>query len=163
MNPCACGNAGVADSLCTCSATDIAKHRARISGPFADRIDMTVCVPAVPLRALAEGGSAETSASIRERVEMARARQLLRYRHFVRVTCNAHVHGRWLDLRGGLETAARELLATASERLRLSARGYHRVIKVARTIADLDGAPGVESRHVAEALHYRRGEGAHAD
>lgn len=161
MNPCACGKSGVADSLCTCSALDIAKHRGRISGPLADRIDMTVHVPAVPLRALADGGTAESSAAIRERVEMARARQLVRYQHFVRVTCNAHVHGRWLDLRGGLEPAARELLATAADRLRLSARGYHRVLKVARTIADLDGDPGISARHVAEALHYRMGEGAH--
>jgi magnesium chelatase family protein len=155
MNPCACGKAGVAHSLCTCSAADIAKHRARISGPLADRIDMTVFVPAVPVRALGDDGQAESSAAIRERVEMARARQLVRYRAFLRVTCNAHVHGRWLDQRGGLGLDARELLASAAERLRLSARGYHRVLKVARTIGDLDGEPGIEQRHVAEALRYR--------
>lgn len=156
MNPCPCGHSGEGGATCTCSATDIAKHRARISGPLADRIDMTVYVPAVPLRDLADGTSrAEASASIRERVELARARQLVRYKSFVATRCNAHVHGRWLDLRGGLATDARELLTTAAERLRLSARGYHRVLKVARTIADLDGDPGIEKRHVAEALHYR--------
>jgi magnesium chelatase family protein len=155
MSPCACGKSGVADSLCTCTAADIAKHRARISGPLADRIDMTVYVPAVPLRALGANGQAESSPAIRERVEMARARQLVRYRSFVRVTCNAHVHGRWLDLKGGLEPPARELLAGAAERLRLSARGYHRVLKVARTIADLDGELAMQQPHVAEALRYR--------
>lgn len=126
---------------------------------MADRIDMTVFVPALPLRTLAEGGTApESSGAIRDRVEMARARQFVRYKHFARVRCNAQIHGRWLDLHGGLEGSARELLATAAERLSLSARGYHRVLKVARTIADLDGEPGVQRRHVAEALHYRVGE-----
>jgi magnesium chelatase family protein len=158
MNPCPCGKTGSSDSSCTCSVNDIAKHRARISGPLADRIDMTVYVPAVPLRALADASPAEQSARIRDRVELARARQLVRYKHFATVACNAHVHGRWLDLRGGLESDARELLATAADRLRLSARGYHRVLKVARTIADLDGDAGIHKQHIAEALHYRMHE-----
>jgi magnesium chelatase family protein len=160
MNPCPCGHSGEAGATCTCSTADIAKHRGRISGPLADRIDMTVYVPAVPLRDLADGRpTAERSAAIRERVELAQARQLVRYRSFAVAKCNAHVHGRWLDLRGGLASDARELLATAAERLGLSARGYHRVLKVSRTIADLDGDPGIEKRHVAEALHYRVGDG----
>jgi magnesium chelatase family protein len=72
------------------------------------------------------------------------------------------VHGRWLDLRGGLESDAREFLATAADRLRLSARGYHRVLKVARTIADLDGDAGIHKQHIGEALHYRMQERAPA-
>jgi magnesium chelatase family protein len=116
---------------------------------------MTVRVPSVPLRMLSAKGRAESSATIRERVELARARQALRYRTFASVTCNAHVHGRWLDANGCVDPAARELLATAAGQLRLSARGYHRVLKVARTIADLDGDSGILKRHVAEALHYR--------
>jgi len=155
MNPCPCGRAGNADATCTCSALDVARHHSRISGPLADRIDMTVRVPAVPLRVLADGVQSESSATIRERVELARARQAVRYRAFASVTCNAHVHGRWLDSHGGVDLAAREALAAAAGRLRLSARGYHRVLKVARTIADLDGDPGILRRHVAEALHYR--------
>jgi magnesium chelatase family protein len=155
MNPCPCGRAGNSDSTCTCSALDVARHRARISGPLADRIDMTVRVPAVPLRILANAERAEPSAEIRERVELARARQAVRYRSLVSVTCNAHVHGRWLDTSGALDGAARETLTTAAGQLRLSARGYHRVLKVARTIADLDGDATVQQRHVAEALHYR--------
>lgn len=157
MNPCPCGHAGVPAGTCTCSAADIARHRGRVSGPLADRIDMTVFVPAVPLRALGHRTGGETSAVVRERVAMARARQAVRYRTFATVRCNAHVHGRWLDLHAPIDRAARELLATASERLRLSARGYHRVLKVARTIADLDGDPAVMQRHVAEALHFRTG------
>jgi magnesium chelatase family protein len=156
MNPCPCGRLGSSNGTsCTCSAIDVARHRSRISGPLADRIDMTVRVPAVPLRILADSVPAESSGAIRERVELARARQAVRYRAFATVTCNAHVHGRWLDAHGCVDAASRELLATAASRLSLSARGYHRVLKVARTIADLDGDAGILRRHVAEALHYR--------
>lgn len=155
MNPCPCGRAGNGEATCTCSALDVARHRGRISGPLADRIDMTVRVPAVPLRVLANSERAEGSSTIRERVELARARQAVRYRSLVSVTCNAHVHGRWLDASGALDADARELLTTAAGQLRLSARGYHRVLKVARTIADLDGDASIHKRHLAEALHYR--------
>jgi magnesium chelatase family protein len=161
MNPCPCGRAGSPNgTACTCSVIDVARHQARISGPLADRIDMIVRVPAVPLRVLADKTSAESSSVIRDRVELARARQEVRYRSFATVTCNAHVHGRWLDAHGGVDANARELLATAATRLQLSARGYHRVLKVSRTIADLDGEPAVASRHVAEAVHYRADHGA---
>jgi magnesium chelatase family protein len=156
MNPCPCGRLGSPNGTnCTCSALDVARHRSKVSGPLADRIDMTVRVPAVPLRVLAESSRAESSGAIRERVELARARQAVRYKSFASVTCNAHVHGRWLDASGGIDGSARELLATAATRLALSARGYHRVLKVSRTIADLDGDAGITQRHVAEALHYR--------
>ena len=156
MNPCPCGRLGSLNgSTCSCSALDAARHRSKVSGPLADRIDMTVRVPAVPLRVLAESSRAESSRAIRERVELARARQAVRYKSFATVTCNAHVHGRWLDANGGINGSARELLATAATRLALSARGYHRVLKVSRTIADLDGDAGITQRHVAEALHYR--------
>ncbi len=161
MNPCPCGRLGSPNGTsCTCSAIDVARHRSRVSGPLADRIDMTVRVPAVPLRVLADSERAESSAEIRERVELARARQAVRYKSFAAVTCNAHVHGRWLDTHGGVEGPARELLATAASGLSLSARGYHRVLKVARTIADLDGDSGISRRHIAEALHYRTEQGA---
>jgi magnesium chelatase family protein len=156
MNPCPCGRAGSTNgTACTCSTIDVARHKSRISGPLADRIDMTVRVPAVPLSVLSGSLRAESSAAIRDRVELARARQAVRYKSFATVTCNAHVHGRWLDTHGGVDDSARELLATAANKLQLSARGYHRVLKVARTIADLDGDAGVLHRHVAEALHYR--------
>jgi magnesium chelatase family protein len=156
MNPCPCGRLGSANgTACSCSAMDVARHRSRVSGPLADRIDMTVRVPAVPLRMLADNARAEPSVAIRQRVEMARARQAVRYRTFAAVQCNAHVHGRWLDSNGSIDAEARELLATAATKLSLSARGYHRVLKVARTIADLDGDEGIGARHVTEAIHYR--------
>jgi magnesium chelatase family protein len=159
MNPCPCGKAGESPvSTCTCSAADIARHRSRISGPLADRIDMTVHVPAVPVRALGEPSSGEPSAAIRDRVEMARARQLVRFRKFATVRCNAHVHGRWLDVHGRIDGSARALMASAAQRLRLSARGYHRVLKVAQTICDIDGDDTITRQHLAEALHYRTSE-----
>jgi magnesium chelatase family protein len=158
MNPCPCGRSGEPGAGCSCSATDIQRHRSRISGPLADRIDMTVYVPAVAVRALADTRPGERSAVIRDRVEMARARQLVRYMRFAAVRCNAHVHGRWLDVHGKIDADARELLATAAERLRLTARGYHRVLKVAQTICDLDGDAGITKRQVAEALHFRTAE-----
>jgi magnesium chelatase family protein len=116
---------------------------------------MTVFVPAVAVRALASTSREEPSATIRDRVEMARARQAVRYQRFATVRCNAHVHGRWLDIHSRIDGDAREQLATAAERLRLSARGYHRVLKVSQTIADLDGDDAITKRHVAEALHFR--------
>jgi magnesium chelatase family protein len=122
---------------------------------MADRIDLHVHVGAVPLQALSAGAGAEGSASVRVRVEAARARQRRRYLRSARVACNAHAPGRWLDAHGGLEPAARELLTAAAERLRLTARGYHRVVRVARTIADLDDMDAIAASHVAEALRYR--------
>jgi magnesium chelatase family protein len=155
MNPCPCGRAGLHDATCRCSSVDIAKHRSRISGPLADRIDLTVQVPPVDLRQLGTGPPAESSAAVRERVAMARARQRVRYAKLRAVSVNAHVSGRWLDAHSRIDAAAREFLAAASERLGLSARGYHRALKVARTIADLDGDEAVLQPHVAEALQFR--------
>jgi magnesium chelatase family protein len=165
MNPCPCGaavppglDAGTpADArACKCSPADVARYRARLSGPLADRIDMHVAVGAVPIRALAAGrDGSEPSARVRDRVEVARGRQRARYAELPGVTCNAHVPGGWLATHAGTEPAARELLAIAAERLGLSARAYHRVLRVARTIADLDDAGRVTAAAVAEALRYR--------
>ncbi len=161
MNPCPCGRAGV-DS-CTCADAEIARYRSRLSGPLADRLDMHVTVGPVPLRALGETSAAERSTAIRERVERARGIQRLRFAATPGVSlgvspgvsCNAHTSGRWLDVHGDVAAAARSLLASAAERLQLSARGYHRVLKVARTIADLEADRMVERAHIAEALRYR--------
>ncbi|HEX6965981.1 MAG TPA: YifB family Mg chelatase-like AAA ATPase [Gemmatimonadaceae bacterium] len=155
MNPCPCGNAGEPTRVCSCAASDIARYRARLSGPMADRIDLHVQIGTVALRDLASPTRGESSVAIRARVEAARARQRARYARLSGVTCNAHAAGRWLDAYGGLDRAARELLAEAAERVHLTARGYHRVVRVARTIADLDGDDAILPRHVAEALRFR--------
>jgi magnesium chelatase family protein len=155
MNPCPCGRAGDPRGGCACAASEIAHHQSRLSGPLADRIDMQVRLSAVPLRELGRSEGGESSAAVRARVELARARQRERYRGVSRVRCNAHAAGRWLDTRTPVDSDARDLLAAAAERSGLSARAYHRVLKVARTIADLDDSAAVHWPHVAEALRYR--------
>jgi magnesium chelatase family protein len=155
MNPCPCGNAGDGAHPCTCAAAEIAKYRARLSGPMRDRVDMHVPVGALALATLAAGGDGERSDVIRERVERARSRQYARYASCGEAMVNAHVPARVLQAEGALTAEARTLLTSAAERLGLTARGYHRVSRVARTIADLDESPCVHAPHVAEALRYR--------
>jgi len=153
MNPCPCGHAGDPAHPCICAAADVVRYRSRLSGPLADRIDLHVTVPPVPLSELALRARGDSSHTVRERVERARARQRARYAD--QRDCNARAPGRWLELHGALEPSARALLTSAGERLHLSARAFHRVLRVARTIADLTDSGSVESAHVAEALGYR--------
>ncbi|HEY0779603.1 MAG TPA: YifB family Mg chelatase-like AAA ATPase [Gemmatirosa sp.] len=155
MNPCPCGRAGEPDAVCTCLPADVERYAARLSGPLADRIDMHVRVGAVPPRAIGARTLGEPSRAIRPRVDAARTRQRERYRALPGVTTNAAIPGRWLDRESPIDPNARELLVTAADRLGLSARGYYRVLKVARTIADLDATPEIATAHVAEALRYR--------
>jgi len=154
-NPCPCGRAGDPTGSCNCSSADIDRYAARISGPLADRIDMHVTVGAVALRELSAKNSGDDSPTIRERVEHARNLQRRRFTKLQSISCNAFASGRWLDSNGRVCAEARALLQTAAERLSLSARGYHRVLKVARTIADLERSTEVAPAHVAEALRYR--------
>jgi len=154
-NPCPCGRAADPTGACSCSAADIERYNARISGPLADRIDMHVTVGAVALRDLSGKTSGDSSPSIRARVEQARATQRERFAKKSGVSCNAYAVGRWLDANTPVHPEARTLLQTAAERLGLSARGYHRVLKVARTIADLDNVTEIAPAHIAEALRYR--------
>ena len=130
-----------------------------MSGPLLDRIDLHIDIPAVSPADLALPPAAEASAAVAERVLTARARQAKRYAGLTaerRIRTNAEADGALLDEIANPEPAGRALLTRAAERLRLSARSYHRVLRVARTLADLEGAPSVARRHVAEALSYRR-------
>ncbi|HUF65015.1 MAG TPA: YifB family Mg chelatase-like AAA ATPase [Gemmatimonadaceae bacterium] len=161
-NPCPCGNSGSARALCTCTPTDARRYRGRLSGPLADRIDLHVQVPSLALGELSRDGSGECSQDVRARVAAAHSRQGDRYAGNSRVRRNAHAAGRWLDSHTPVHAEARVLLERASIRLGLSARGYHRVLKVARTIADLEGELEIGPPQISEALQYRPGVAEHA-
>jgi magnesium chelatase family protein len=159
-NPCPCGYAGDARGACVCAAGDIGRYRARLSGPLIDRIDIRVDVRAVAIGALASARTAERSHDVRERVDAARLVQRARYVSLSNVECNARAPGRWLDACGGLASDGHRLLVKAAERGALTARGYHRTLRVARTIADLDLDADIRAPHVAEALRFRLGADA---
>ena len=154
-NPCPCGRSGGPVNQCTCAQSEIERYSGRLSGPLADRIDMHVTVGPVALRDLGSSSTSACSSSIRARVAHAREAQRARYVSTRGVSCNAHARGRWLDSRTPVEPDARSLLQAAAEALALSARGYHRVLKVARTIADLEESKSIAAGHVGEALRYR--------
>ena len=158
MNPCRCGYLSEPGRACGRAPRCAQDYQARISGPLLDRIDLHIEVPAVSPADLGLPPSAETSAEVARRVAAARERQTKRYAALPqdrRIRTNAEADGTLLDEVAAPEPAGRALLQRAAERLRLSARGYHRVLRVARTLADLDGARGVARQHVAEALSYR--------
>jgi magnesium chelatase family protein len=151
MNPCPCGWLGDDSGRCGCSPPALERYRTRVSGPLLDRIDLHVEMRRVPVSALAdETGTAEPSAAIRARVEGARARQLSR-----RGCVNARLGGREVRRVCRLGVPGRRLLEVASERLGLSARAYTRILRVARTIADLAGETEVSTTHLGEAIQYR--------
>ncbi len=155
MNPCPCGFYGDPQKECTCTLPQIQRYRARISGPLLDRIDIQIEVPAVKYKELADRAVGESSNSLRARVDAARQIQLARFAGR-RIFCNAQMASRDLKRVCAPEPAAERLLETAMAKLGLSARAYTRILKVARTIADLDGAPAtIAASHVAEAIQYR--------
>jgi len=153
-NPCPCGHLGDRQRTCTCTPTSVQRYRARLSGPLIDRIDIQIQVPAVPWRELSADRRGEPSASVSERVAAARRLQLDRLVG-VGATCNAQMGPRLISRWARTDDAGRRLLERAAAALGLSARAFHRILRVARTIADLDGADGVQAVHVAEAISYR--------
>jgi magnesium chelatase family protein len=154
MNPCPCGYLGDARRSCRCTPGQIDRYASRLSGPLRDRIDLTVVVSALPSAELLDGGGAESSAAIRARVEEARTRQLARAGAGPAGT-NAQLTSRELRAACAIDGAGARLLRDATERLGLSARSFDRILRVSRTIADLDASERVEREHIAEALQFR--------
>ena len=154
MNPCPCGFFTDPQRACRCTPPQIQRYRSKISGPLLDRIDVQIEVPAVPVRDLSADRSQESSAEIRARVLNARAIQRRRYRADG-ISCNAELSPRLVRKYCRVDDASRRLLELAMERLGLSARAYGRILKVARTIADLEGRDAIAASDVAEAIAYR--------
>jgi magnesium chelatase family protein len=155
MNPCPCGYHSDPVRGCRCSPLDVERYRSRVSGPLLDRIDIHLEVPAVVYRDLVGGEPEEPSAAIRARVERARVRQRERFRQDPGLFANAHMTARDLRRHCRLSAPVETLLRDAVNRLGLSARAYHRVLKIARTIADLEEAEDLSTAHVSEAIQYR--------
>jgi len=154
MNPCPCGYFGDKRHTCTCTYQQIKRYRAKVSGPLLDRIDIHIEVPAVEYKDLKSPTLAESSKDIRERVEMARRIQNERFKES-KIYCNAQMKGKLIRKYCKLNEESENLLEAAMERLGLSARAYTRILKISRTIADLEGSPNIETHHVAEAIQYR--------
>ena len=155
MNPCPCGHHGDSQRRCTCAPQAVQRYLGRVSGPLLDRIDLHVEVPAVRYRDLADRRAGEPSESIRGRVARAREVQRARFGARAEVHANAHMTARDLREHCAIGEGGDALLRTAITRLGLSARAYHRVLKIARTIADLDGGGDITTAHVSEAIQYR--------
>lgn len=154
QNPCPCGYAGDAARVCRCSPRELALYSRRISGPLLDRIDLTCGVPRLPASVFRSSTNGESSTVVRARVTAARQRQSQRFGHAL--TTNAAMTVRDLKAYCPIDQSTAALLESAAEALQLSGRAYHRVIKVARTIADLEDCPSIGQGHVAEALQYRQ-------
>ncbi len=155
MNPCPCGYYGDPSHECNCSTTEIQRYMSRISGPLMDRIDIHITVPSVKFTELSSDMCGEKSELIRERVNAARRAQLKRFSGEEDMFCNAHMESRDTRTYCKIDEKSQSLLAMAINQQGLSARAYDRILKVARTIADLAGSASIELGHIAEAIHYR--------
>ncbi|HEV8484032.1 MAG TPA: YifB family Mg chelatase-like AAA ATPase [Blastocatellia bacterium] len=154
MNPCPCGFHNDPTRDCKCSPIQIQRYVSKISGPLLDRIDIHIDVPAVKFKELASDAPGESSDAIRERVDRARRVQLERF-HSEKIFCNAQMSSRLIRKYCLIDSASKGLLENAITRLGLSARAYDRILKVSRTLADLEEKPNIEPQHVSEAIQYR--------
>jgi len=155
MNPCPCGNYGSEDKACTCTPAQIAKYNAKLSGPLLDRIDIQVHVDSVKYAELTDEQTSESSKTVRERVQKARAIQVQRFSGDGILT-NADMKEKHIKKYCKLSFECESVLKSAYERLNLSPRARSRIIKVARTIADMDGTKDIGVAHILEAVSYRR-------
>ena len=155
MNPCPCGYYNHPAKACVCSPGAVQKYANHISGPLLDRIDIQVEIVPVPFEKISDTRPAEKSADIRDRVMAARETQKERYAKEKRIYCNAQMNGRLMSKYARLNEACLNLLSTAMERFSLSARAYDRILKVSRTIADIEGSTDIQAGHIAEAINYR--------
>ncbi len=162
VHPCPCGYFGDAVKPCTCAPSTVTKYQKRISGPLLDRIDIHIEVPRVDYQKLSSDRLGESSETIRCRVEAARRRQRERFSNIRKsnnesssIVCNADMNVGEVRKFCKLDAAGESLIRAAMGQMNLSARGYHRVLKLARTIADLAGCENIQAAHLAEALQYR--------
>jgi magnesium chelatase family protein len=154
MNPCPCGYYGDPNNECTCTIPQIQRYRSKISGPLMDRIDIHIEVPAVKYRDLASRESGESSREMKKRIDSARKTQLDRFKG-MKIYCNAQMTNRHIKKFCQIEEASQKLLEIAIDKFGLSARAYTRILKVARTIADLEGQENIQPSHLSEAIQYR--------
>jgi magnesium chelatase family protein len=155
MNPCPCGNYGNPYQECTCTPAQIQKYQSKISGPLLDRIDIHIEVQAVKYQELTAQSSGETSAQIRQRVVKARQIQAERFRGKKNVYKNADMGSKEIRKYCILDARSQEILKIAMNKMGLSARAYDKILKVARTIADLDNSETIQPQHISEAIQYR--------
>lgn len=154
MNPCPCGNYGSKDLQCSCSPSQISKYLRKLSGPLLDRIDLKIDVDRVAFVDLKSDKLEESSEEVKKRVDKARKIQLERFKG-EKIYCNAKMNSRLIKKYCTIDDESEKLIETAFEKFHMSARGYNRILKVARTIADLAGSENIEISHVAEAIAYR--------
>lgn len=156
MNPCPCGYLGDSRNRCVCSETTIQKYKAKISGPLLDRIDLQLEVPALNFQEMSTESKGEPSVSIKKRVDAARRLQSNRFAAVDGVYCNSQMSNTLIDRHCSLSDSSKKILERSVTQLGLSTRTYHRILKISRTVADLDKSEGIRSRHVAEAIQLCR-------